>query len=233
VPDSISELLHRIYDVEHWIRVGGLLALTVIVFAETGLFVGFFLPGDSLLVTAGLFAATGVLDIWSLIGLLSAAAVLGPIVGYWFGAKSGPRIFAREDSLLFHRKHLLTTQEFFDKHGPFTIVIARFMPIVRTFAPIVAGVGRMDYRRFLLYNALGSVLWVWGLTLLGYFLGRVIPDVERYVHLIIIVVVVASLLPGAFKFVQQRRRSRAVPLEARALPPEGERLEELVGEEDR
>lgn len=224
--DSVSELLQRVYDVEHWIRAGGLLALTIIVFAETGLFAGFFLPGDSLLVTAGLFAATGVLEIWSLIAFLSAAAVLGPIVGYWFGAKSGPRIFAREDSLFFNRKHLITTQEFFDRHGAFTIVIARFMPIVRTFAPIVAGVGRMDYRRFMAYNFLGSVLWVWGLTLLGYFLGSVIPDVDRYVHVIIVVVVVASLLPGIFKLVQQRRKARAIPQAARRIPPEARELAE-------
>jgi membrane-associated protein len=217
--DTILDLLHRIYDVEHWVRVGGLVALTLIVFAETGLFVGFFLPGDSLLVTAGLFAATGVLDIWSLIGVLSVAAVLGPMVGYWFGATTGPRIFAREDSLFFHRKHLITTQEFFDRHGPFTIVIARFMPIVRTFAPIVAGVGRMDYRRFMLYNLVGSVLWVWGLTLLGYFLGRAIPNIDRYVHIIIVVVVVLSLLPGVVKFVQHRRAPRPDPAERAAVPP--------------
>lgn len=230
--DSILDILHRIYDVEHWIRIGGVLALTVIIFAETGLLAGFFLPGDSLLVTAGLFAATGVLDLWSLLFFLTVAGVIGPIVGYWLGAKSGPRIFAREDSLFFHRKHLITTQEFFDKHGAFTIVIARFMPIVRTFAPVVAGVGRMEYRRFMVYNAFGSVLWVWSLTLLGYFLGSVIPDVDRYVHIVIAIVVVLSILPGIIKLVQQRRKARAVPLAARKVPPEACELEEAV-EKDR
>ncbi|HEY7462176.1 MAG TPA: VTT domain-containing protein [Gemmatimonadota bacterium] len=230
--DGLLDLLHRVYDVEHWIRVGGLVALTVIVFAETGLFVGFFLPGDSLLVTAGLFAATGVLEIWSLLGVLSVASVLGPMVGYWFGAKTGPRIFSREDSLFFHRRHLITTQEFFNRHGPFTIVIARFMPIVRTFAPIVAGVGRMDYRRFMLYNLLGSVLWVWGLTLLGYFLGRVIPDVDRYVHVIIVIVVVASLLPGVIKLLQRRRAAGAPARRAGRTPPAGADREELAPEEE-
>ncbi len=194
--DGVLELLHRVYDVEHWIRLGGILALTIIVFAETGLLAGFFLPGDSLLVTAGLFAATGVLDLWSLLTILTAAAIVGDTVGYWFGAKTGPRIFTREDSLFFNRRHLITTKEFFDRHGPFTIVIARFMPIVRTFAPIVAGVGRMYYPRFLAYNVFGGFLWVWSLTLLGYFLGRVIPEVDRYVHLIIAIVVFASILPG-------------------------------------
>jgi membrane-associated protein len=230
---GLTDLLHRIYDVEHWIRVGGVVALTIIVFAETGLFAGFFLPGDSLLVTAGLFAATGVLDLWSLILFLSVAAVVGPMVGYWFGAKSGPRIFTREDSLFFNRKHLVTTQEFFDRHGPFTIVIARFMPIVRTFAPIVAGVGRMDYRRFMLYNAVGSVLWVWGLVLLGYFLGRAIPDVERYVHVIIVIVVVVSLLPGAVKLVQGRRKARAIRGAEREPASEAPDLEVSVREEER
>ncbi|MFN2433396.1 MAG: DedA family protein, partial [Gemmatimonadota bacterium] len=231
VLDSLLDLLHRVYDVEHWIRLGGLAALTLIVFAETGLLAGFFLPGDSLLVTAGLFAATGVLDLWSLLIVLSAAGIVGDTVGYWFGAKSGPRIFKREDSLFFNRKHLLTTAEFFERHGPFTIVIARFMPIVRTFAPVVAGVGRMRYPRFLAYNVFGAVLWVWSLTLLGYFLGRVIPDVDRYVHLIIVVVVIASILPGIVKFVQQRRKAAAVPLAARRVPPEARELEEVVGEE--
>lgn len=231
--DSVLDLLHRVYDVEHWITIGGLLALTLIVFAETGLLAGFFLPGDSLLVTAGLFAATGVLDLWSLLVVLSLAAVVGDTVGYWFGAKTGPRIFTREDSLFFNRRHLLTTKEFFERHGPFTIVIARFMPIVRTFAPVVAGVGRMSYPRFLAYNVFGGIFWVWSLTLLGYFLGSVIPDVDRYVHIIIAVVVLASILPGVLKYLQQRRRSRAIPEAARRTPPEVRELEEVLGEEER
>jgi membrane-associated protein len=229
--DTLTDLLHRIYDVEHWIRLGGIVALTLIVFAETGLLAGFFLPGDSLLVTAGLFAATGVLDLWQLLWILSFAAVAGDTLGYWVGARSGPRIFRREDSLFFNRKHLITTREFFEKHGPFTIVIARFMPILRTFAPVVAGVGRMRYGRFLAYNVFGAVLWVWSMTLLGYFLGRVIPDVDRYVHVIIVVVVVLSVLPAAIKFLQQRRRARLIPPEARKVPPEARELDELLGED--
>lgn len=197
-------------------------------FAETGLLAGFFLPGDSLLVTAGLFAATGVLELWSLLVVLSLAGIVGDTVGYWVGAKTGPRIFKREDSLFFNRKHLATTAEFFERHGPFTIVIARFMPIVRTFAPVVAGVGRMRYAKFLAYNVFGAVLWVWSLTLLGYFLGRVIPDVDRYVHIVIAVVVLASIAPGIVKFLQQRRRSRAIPEAARRVPPEARDLGEVV-----
>ena len=226
--DPLIDLLHRVYDVERWIAIGGLLALTLIVFAETGLLAGFFLPGDSLLVTAGLFAATGVLDLSSLLVALTAAAIVGDTVGYWFGAKSGPRIFVREDSLFFNRRHLIHTKEFFERHGPFTIVIARFMPFARTFAPVVAGVGRMRYRRFLAYNVAGGFLWVWSLTLLGFFLGRAIPDVDRYVHLIIAVVVLVSVAPGLLKLVQQRRKARAVPPEARRVPPEAQELEEVL-----
>jgi membrane-associated protein len=221
-----------VYDVEHWIAVGGILALTIIVFAETGLLAGFFLPGDSLLVTAGLFAATGVLDLSTLLLVLSAAAIAGDTVGYWFGAKTGPRIFRREDSLFFHRRHLETTREFFERHGPFTIVIARFMPILRTFAPVVAGVGRMRYGRFLSYNVAGGVLWVWSLTLLGYFLGRSIPGVDRYVHVIIAVVVLASIAPGLLKLLAQRRKARAIPPEARRVPPEARDLDEVVRVEE-
>jgi membrane-associated protein len=230
VIDWLLDLLHRIYDVEHWIQLGGIVALTIIVFAETGLLAGFFLPGDSLLVTAGLFAATGVLDVWQLLWILSFAAVAGDTVGYWFGAKSGPRIFRRDASLFFNRKHLITTREFFEKHGPFTIVIARFMPIVRTFAPVVAGVGRMSYPRFAIYNVFGGFLWVWSMTLLGYFLGRVIPEVERYVYIIIAVVVLLSILPGVLKVLQQRKKARAIPAAARKLPPEATQLEEVLRE---
>ena len=230
--DALLDLLHRVYDVEHWIRVGGVVALTAIIFAETGLLAGFFLPGDSLLVTAGLFAATGVLDLGTLLAFLSAAAIVGDTVGYWFGAKTGPRIFRREDSLFFHRRHLATTREFFERHGPFTIVIARFMPILRTFAPVVAGVGRMRYRRFLAYNVVGGFLWVWSLTLLGYFLGRAIPDVDRYVHVIIAVVVVTSVAPGVWKLLSQRRKARAIPPDARRVPPEARELDEAVRAEE-
>src|SRR3972149_97146 len=158
--EFLWDLFHQIYDVESLVRVGGLLALTAIVFAETGLLIGFFLPGDSLLVTAGLFAATGDLNMWSLNIVLSLAAIIGDTVGYGIGAKTGPKIFTRENSLFFNRKHLLTAKEFYEKHGGFTIVIARFIPIIRTFAPVVAGVGAMQYRKFVSYNVFGGIGWV-------------------------------------------------------------------------
>lgn len=201
-------LFHRIYDVEALVRVGGLTALIAIVFVETGLFVGFFLPGDSLLVTAGLFAATGHLDLWSIFLFASLAAIVGDTVGYSIGASTGPRIFSREDSLFFHKKHLITTKAFYDRYGGITIVIARFMPIVRTFAPVVAGVGRMVYRRFVFYNVMGGIGWVVSLTSLGYFLGKTIPDIDRYIHLVIAVVIFLSLLPGIVTFAREKWKVR-------------------------
>ena len=141
-------------------RWGGYVALVAIVFTETGLLIGFFLPGDSLLITAGLVAAAGGLDIWLLNVLLIVAAIVGDSVGYAIGYRTGPHIFTREDSRWFNRKHLVRTREFYERHGGKTIVLARFIPIIRTFAPVVAGVGRMEYRRFLVYNVLGGIGWV-------------------------------------------------------------------------
>lgn len=202
------DLFHTIYDVEGLVRVGGLMALIVIVFAETGLLIGFFLPGDSLLVTAGLFAVSGHLELWSLFLFVSLAAIVGDAVGYFIGVRSGPRIFSREDSLLFHKKHLITTQEFYDRHGGITIVLARFMPILRTFAPVVAGVGQMRYSRFALYNVLGGIGWVVSMTSIGYFLGKTIPDIDKYIHVVIAAVIILSLVPGIVTFVRTRQRAR-------------------------
>jgi len=171
--DWFKQLFHRITDVETLVRVGGLTAMTFIVFAETGLLIGFFLPGDSLLVTAGVFAGTG----------------------YWFGRKTGPALFKRPKSLLFNPAHLRRAHDFYEKHGGKTIVLARFMPIVRTFAPIVAGMGGMEYRRFLSFNVFGGALWVLSMTLIGYFLGQ-IPGVREHIEIVILVVVFLSILPG-------------------------------------
>jgi membrane-associated protein len=205
-------LFHTIYDVEGLVRVGGLLALVAIVFAETGLLVGFFLPGDSLLVTAGLFAANGHLELWSLFLFVSLAAIVGDAVGYFVGARTGPRIFSRDDSLLFHKKHLVSTKAFYDRHGGITIVLARFMPILRTFAPVVAGVGNMPYSRFALYNVMGGIGWVVSMTSIGYFLGKTIPDIDRYIHIVIAVVILLSLIPGIVAFVRTSRRARKLSM---------------------
>ena len=207
--EFLWDWFHRIYDVESLVRVGGLAALTAIVFTETGLFVGFFLPGDSLLVTAGIFAATGDLDLWTLNVVLSLAAILGDTVGYGIGFKSGPMIFTRENSLFFNRKHLVTAKEFYDQYGGFTIFIARFIPIIRTFAPVVAGVGKMKYRRFIAYNVFGGIFWVMSMTFVGYFLGRMVPNIQEQIHIVIAVVIFLSLLPGIAKLAREKWKTRS------------------------
>ena len=190
------EFFSNLYQLDELIRWGGYTVLVAIVFAETGLLAGFFLPGDSLLVTAGLIvAADGVLNIWVLVALLSIAAIAGDSTGYAIGYHLGPRIFNREDSRLFHKDHVARTQRFYDKYGAKTIVIARFVPIVRTFAPTIAGVGKMRYRTFLLFNVAGGIGWVLSMTLAGFFLGRSIPDIERHLHWVIGIVILLSFLP--------------------------------------
>ena len=193
-------------DVPELIRGGGYTVLVAMVFAETGLLAGFFLPGDSLLVTAGLLASTdGILNIWALIGGLCVAAIAGDSVGYAIGYHLGPRLFRREDSRFFRTEHLIRTQRFYEHYGAKTIVIARFVPIVRTFAPTVAGVGRMRYRRFLTYNIVGGIGWVLSMTLAGYGLGRVVPDIERHLHWVIGIVIAVSLIPIAREWHLSRR----------------------------
>ncbi|HMF48453.1 MAG TPA: VTT domain-containing protein [Candidatus Saccharimonadales bacterium] len=204
--EFLWDLFHRIYDVESLVRVGGLAGLAAIVFIETGLLVGFFLPGDSLLVTAGLFAARGDLNVVYLILVLSLAAIVGDTVGYNIGARTGPKLFSRPHSLLFNRKHLISTKEFYERHGPFTIVIARFVPIIRTFAPVVAGIGAMEYRRFLAYNVVGGIGWVLVTVLGGYFLGQMVPNIHDHLHKVIAIVIVLSLLPAIIKVARERLR---------------------------
>ena len=202
----MGQFFSTLYHFDELIRIGGYTALFLIVFAETGLLAGFFLPGDSLLVTAGLLASTGgTLNIGWLIALLSAAALLGDSAGYAIGYVLGPRIFNRENSRFFHKDHLLRTQRFYEKYGPKTIVLARFVPFVRTFAPTVAGVGRMRYPTFLFFNVTGGVGWVCGMTLTGYFLGRWIPDISRYLHLLVGGIIVLSLVPIAREWRLSRR----------------------------
>lgn len=207
--EFLWNLFHRIYDVEFLVRTGGLVLLIIIVFVETGLLIGFFLPGDSLLVTAGIFAAKGDLDLLTLNVSLSAAAIVGDTVGYRIGYMTGPKIFTRENSLLFNRKHLISAKEFYDRYGGFTIAIARFIPMIRTFAPVVAGVGAMPYKRFIAYNVFGGIFWVMSTTLAGYFLGTLIPNIQDQIHLVIAIVIFLSLLPGIIKFVSEWRKARS------------------------
>lgn len=202
--ELIWDLFHKIYDVESLVRIGGIVGLTLIVFVETGLLVGFFLPGDSLLVTAGLFAARGDIAVLPLTMALCVAAISGDTVGYNIGARTGPKLFTRADSLLFNKKHLVTTKEFYDRHGPFTIVIARFVPIIRTFAPVVAGIGAMEYKRFISYNVIGGIGWVVTMLFGGYFLGQMIPNIHRHIDKVIVVVIFLSLLPAIIKVAREK-----------------------------
>ena len=210
-------LLTGAQSLDALIRWGGYVVLAAIVFTETGLLVGFFLPGDSLLITAGLVAAAGGLDIWWLNLLLIAAAVSGDSVGYAIGARIGPRLFTREKSWLFNPRHVVRTREFYARHGAKTIVIARFVPIIRTFAPVVAGVGQMSYRRFLVYNVAGGVGWVVGMTWAGYLLGNVVPNIDRHIHIVVIVVIVLSVIPIGVEILRERRRQSA-PSTGRYVP---------------
>jgi len=194
------------HSLDGLIRWGGYVFLAAIVFTETGLLVGFFLPGDSLLITAGLVAAAGVLNIWWINLVLIVAAVVGDSVGYAIGARLGPALFTREKSLLFNPRHVERTREFYARHGARTIVIARFVPIVRTFAPVVAGVGRMEYRRFLTYNMAGGMGWVVSMTWTGYLLGSLIPNISQYLHVVVVIVIALSCLPIVFEFQRARRR---------------------------
>ena len=207
--DALSGVLSGRYALDDLVRWGGYVVLVAIVFVETGLLIGFFLPGDSLLITAGLVAATGALNIWWLNALLIVAAVVGDSVGYTIGWRAGPRLFTRPKSRLFNPKHVERTRAFYARHGAKTIVIARFVPIVRTFAPGVAGVGQMEYRRFLFYNVAGGVGWVTSMTWAGYLLGHTVPNISDHIHIVVLIVIVLSLIPIVVELVRERRRHSA------------------------
>ena len=211
VPQVIDLVLHVDKYLDLIIQQYGLLTyvlLFVIVFCETGLVVTPFLPGDSLLFAVGAFAARGSLDVVVALVVLAAAAILGDTVNYWIGAIVGPKVFHKENVRFLNRKHLDRTHEFYERYGGKTIVIARFVPIVRTFAPFVAGIGKMTYGHFLSYNVFGGVLWVLLFVLGGYYFGN-IPIVRRNFSLVIIAIVLISILPGVIEALRQRARSRA------------------------
>lgn len=217
--ESIRSFFHNLMDVQGLIQGGGYVALAVIVFVETGLMVGFFLPGDSLLVTAGLYAAKGDLNIVLLNLLLMTMAVLGDTVGYLIGRKLGDALFEREDSRLFKRKHLVATKAFYEKYGGKTIVIARFVPVIRTFAPVIAGVAKMPYRQFATFNVVGGVSWVFLMTMLGYGLIKLFPGIEKHIHIVILVVMFVSVLPGVVEFAKAWMRNRREQRTAVNAPP--------------
>ena len=205
--DFLYGILTGAYTLDALIQWGGYVLLVAIVFTETGLLVGCFLPGDSLLITAGLLASAGHLNIWWINLLLMAAAIVGDSTGYAIGARLGPRIFTREKSLLFNPKHVERTQRFYEKYGAKTIVIARFVPIIRTFAPMLAGVGAMKYRRFLTYNVAGGIGWVASMSWAGKLAGDFFPNIIHYMHVVVPVIIVLSCVPIAVEIYRERRKA--------------------------
>src|SRR6267143_4602368 len=207
---AIIDFYHRFSNLPDLVQWAGLLGLSIIVFAETGLLIGVFLPGDSLLVTAGLLAARGYLNVYKLAPVLTLAAILGNSLGYFIGRATGPRIFKREDRLFFNKQHAIRAHEFEERYGRATIVIAQFIPVIRTFSPVIAGVGGMKFREFLTYNVLGAVVWVWSMLGIGYFLGNYIPGIDRHIEIVVVIVVFISLLPGLIGGLNARRKRRLI-----------------------
>ena len=213
--EFLKEIFQQIYDVKSLVIWAGYAGMAFIIFAETGLLAGFFLPGDSLLVTAGLFAATPdpltgepYLKIYYLIPLLLPCAIIGNSTGYFIGYKAGPKLFKKEQSLLFRKDYLIKTHEFYEKHGKMAIILAQLMPILRTFTPTVAGVGSMTFKNFIRYNIIGAIIWIPGMLFIGYFLGRAIPGIENHIEKVIIIIVFVSILPGIIKYIKHRLGKR-------------------------
>ena len=202
--NSIHDLLHVLFNVKGLIEWGGTLLVCTIVFVETGFFVGFFLPGDSLLVTAGVFAASGQLEIAKLLILVPLCAIVGDQIGYWIGRTAGQALYRREDSLIFRKRHLQRAHEFYEKHGGKTVILARFVPIVRTFCPPVTGAAEMPYTRYLAYDIAGGFLWVGSMILCGYLLARQIPNINQNIHYVIAVVIFLSVLPAIISLLRAR-----------------------------
>lgn len=202
----MTEIISFILEPKNLVMTLGTLGVIAIIFLETGAFFGFFFPGDSLLFTAGFLASQGYASIaWLLVGTF-IAAVVGDTVGYAFGKKMGPKLFTREDSILFNRAHIVRAEQFYEKHGKKTIILARFIPIVRTFAPIVAGIGTMNYRTFITFNIIGAFVWTWGMLLLGYGLGALIPNPDKYVVPVVIIIILTSAFPAIKEVLKEGRR---------------------------
>jgi membrane-associated protein len=203
------EFLKQLTNPESIIHYGGLWLLLLVVFAETGLFIGFFLPGDSLIFISGLLCATKPqllnTSIFLLIFLLISSAVLGNMVGYWFGKKTGSSLFQKEDAFLFRKKHVETTKLFYDKHGGKALILGRFLPIIRTFAPILAGVIKVDFKRFMFYNIVGATLWITSLASLAFFLGKEFPEIEHYIGYIVIGLIMITTIPVVMTYFKSRK----------------------------
>ncbi len=210
--EFLQHLLRSAYDPEalkELVRSGGAPLVCTIVFIETGLFVGFFLPGDSLLITAGIFAAAEVIPLHWILGPVMLCAIVGDQLGYWIGRKMGPALYKKEDSLLFRRSHLQRAHDFYEKYGGRAVILARFVPIVRTFCPPVSGAAQMPYARYLAFDIVGGISWVCATVLGGYFLGRTVPKISQRIHYVIIVVAVVSILPAIIGILRSRKAALA------------------------
>jgi membrane-associated protein len=205
--NSVVEILKELVNPESIIRYGGLYLLLFVVFAETGLFFGFFLPGDSLMFTAGLLCATGILHVHivALLLYIMLAAISGNMVGYLFGKKVGVLLFKRKSGFFFKQDHLIMARDFYNKHGGKAIILSRFLPIVRTFAPIIAGIVELDYRKFLIYNLVGGAAWVTSLVMCGYFLGKYVPETKAYLKYIVIFLIVITSIPFMINSIKKKR----------------------------
>jgi membrane-associated protein len=204
------DFLKQLTDPESIIHYGGLWLLLFVVFAETGLLVGFFLPGDSLIFISGLLCATKPdllsTDFIPLIVLLMSAAIIGNIFGYWFGKKVGGKLYSRPDSFLFKKRHLTTTKAFYDKHGGTALILGRFLPIIRTFAPILAGVIKIDFKKFMFYNIIGAIAWIGSIASIAYFLGKQFPAIENYIGYIVIGLIVITTIPVLITYLKSRKK---------------------------
>jgi len=215
--EFLKHLLMQLYDpkgLQALVEWGGTTLVCIIVFVETGMFVGFFLPGDSLLVTAGVFAAAGHLKIAQLLTFVTFCAIAGDQVGYFLGRKAGQNLYRREVSRFFKKRHLQSAHDFYEHYGGKTIILARFVPIIRTFCPPVAGAAGMTYPRYLAFDVIGGFLWVWGMTLLGYSLGRSVPNIDKRMHYVIAIVIFLSLMPAVYHTLKSRVRKSAAPLKS-------------------
>jgi membrane-associated protein len=210
--ELIRHLVAQLYDVRGLIEWGGTALVCVVVFVETGMFVGFFLPGDSLLVTAGVFAGAGHMKLAELLSLVTLCAIAGDQLGYFIGRRAGASLYRREDSRFFKKRHLERAHEFYEDYGGKTVIMARFVPIIRTFCPPVAGAAKMSYPRYLAYDVAGGFLWVWSMVFVGFTLGRTVPNIDKRIHLIIAAVLVISVMPAAYHAWKVRRAKAAAPL---------------------
>lgn len=209
--ENLLEFVKTILNPQSIINYGGLTLLLFIIFAETGLFFGFFLPGDSLLFVAGLMCGTPIFDvnIYTLIFSLITAGILGNFVGYFFGKKTGPMLFKRDDSFFFKKKHVNAAKEFYNRYGGTAIVLGRFLPIIRTFVPIMAGVVNLDFKKFVWFNIVGCVAWILSMVLSGYFLGRAFPSLQNNLEYIVITIILISMIPVAFTYIKEHRRVKS------------------------